>query len=411
MATNGIIVSNGAVQIANSNSKMILPPFKAYEWAAEWLETRNLTPRSISVYRSNLYRFFDYLKDREMLDENGLSAQAIDARVISSFVNMLKNTKKPNGNKKYEATAIQNYIATLKSFFHYLDNHKLYPNATLDLKNEKINRQRFKKKDLKIDESRKLLASIDIGSANGKRDIAMIALMLVCGLRTIEVSRANVGSIEKNGDVYILRVQSKGSAEDSDIVRIPALVLNMIRDYLATRSNCKPDDPLFVSTSNRSHGERLSTKTISVIAKRELKKAGFDSSMYTAHSLRHSAASNAIRLGVSLEEVCQMLRHKSISTTMIYNHANEELENTAELSVAEALEGFNEIKSIDSTDSTETAIDRDDSESKAQSNTSKKSKSKKHRGSSARNSIEDGGNTISVRSLISALKSEGYRLI
>lgn len=405
MATNGIIVSNDAVQIANSNSKMILPPFKAYEWAAEWLETRNLTPRSISVYRSNLYRFFDYLKDREMLDENGLSAQAIDARVIADFIKTLKNSK------TYKATAIQNYIATLKSFFHYLDNHKLYPNATLDLKNEKINRQRFKKKDLKIDESRKLLASIDTDSLNGKRDIAMIALMLVCGLRTIEVSRANVESIEKNGDVYILRVQSKGSAEDSDIVRIPSLVLNMIRDYLATRSNCKPDDPLFVSTSNRSHGERLSTKSISVIAKRELKKAGFDSSMYTAHSLRHSAASNAIRLGVSLEEVCQMLRHKSISTTMIYNHANEELENTAESSVADALEGFNEIKSIDSTDSTETAIDRDDSESKAQSSTSKKSKSKKHRGSSARNSIKDDGNTISVRSLIHALKSEGYRLI
>ncbi|MBR1419574.1 MAG: tyrosine-type recombinase/integrase [Selenomonadaceae bacterium] len=81
-----------------------------------------------------------------------------------------------------------------------------------------------------------------------------------------------------------------------------------------------------------------------VIAKRELKKAGFDSLMYTAHSLRHSAASNAIRLGVSLEEVCQMLRHKSIATTMIYNHANEELENTAESSIANALEGFNELQ-------------------------------------------------------------------
>ena len=285
-------------------------------------------------------------------------------------------------------------VQSVEQFLPYVDCWPVSDQATP---------KAFKKNSLTVEESRKLLESIDTSSVAGKRNIAMIALMMICGLRTIEVSRANVGSISNRGNVKVLYVQGKGRNDDSDFVRIPKLVETLINDYLSTRSELKADDPLFVATSNRSINKRLSTVSISTIAKTAMTNAGIIGEKYTAHSLRHTAATNAIRAGASLEEVSQMLRHKSLNMTMIYNHAIKAEENRSENLVAEAIE-----KSV--------ADDR-------AGRTSKKSKSKKHRGSSARNNENantskksrrkkiDDDRAIDVKSLISALKAGGCRLI
>lgn len=378
MATHEIIVSNGAVQIANSNSQ------KALRFDREWLNDFFTSDSAIDIksnskksYRSAILQFFNYL------DENSIGDDNVTRDSIISFREYLKSQGK-------RATTVQNYIAALKVFFDWLATRGLYPNITHKVRSE-VPSKAFKKNSLTVEESRKLLESIDTSSVAGKRNIAMIALMMICGLRTIEVSRANVGSISNRGNVKVLYVQGKGRNDDSDFVRIPKLVETLINDYLSTRSELKADDPLFVATSNRSINKRLSTVSISTIAKTAMTNAGIIGDKYTAHSLRHTAATNAIRAGASLEEVSQMLRHKSLNMTMIYNHAIKAEENRSENLVAEAIE-----KSV--------ADDR-------AGRISKKSKSKKHRGSSARKEIDDDSNIISVKSLISALKSEGYHLI
>ena len=78
---------------------------------------------------------------------------------------------------------------------------------------------------------------------------------------------------------------------------------------------------------------------ISLIIKKRLKAAGYDSDRLTAHSLRHTAATLNLLNGASLEETQQLLRHTSINTTMIYVHALERAENNSEARIAAAIFG------------------------------------------------------------------------
>ena len=64
----------------------------------------------------------------------------------------------------------------------------------------------------------------------------------------------------------------------------------------------------------------MSTRSIRGILKEAMRKAGFNSDMLTAHSLRHTAATLNLQAGAPIEEVQQYLRHKDIANTLIYAH-------------------------------------------------------------------------------------------
>ena len=106
-----------------------------------------------------------------------------------------------------------------------------------------------------------------------------------------------------------------------------------IAEYLKTRKGVSSSDPLFTSTSNNSKGGRLTTRTISQIAKEGLRAIGLDERAFTAHSLRHTTAVNILRAGGSLETAQFTLRHANPATTQIYTATLEEerrLENSGE---------------------------------------------------------------------------------
>ena len=92
-------------------------------------------------------------------------------------------------------------------------------------------------------------------------------------------------------------------------------------------------------TSRRNRGQRLETKAISRMVKRNLRGIGLDSPRLTAHSLRHSAATNLIFAGVELPQVQMVLRHKNLSTTMIYAAAWNRYQNNAEQILADLIFG------------------------------------------------------------------------
>ena len=73
----------------------------------------------------------------------------------------------------------------------------------------------------------------------------MLILMLTMGLRTIEVSRANVEDIRNSGDSTVLYVQGKGHTEKDAMVRMPSVVEDAIRDYLKARKSSSLTEPLF----------------------------------------------------------------------------------------------------------------------------------------------------------------------
>ncbi|GMO68266.1 MAG: hypothetical protein Nk1A_6980 [Endomicrobiia bacterium] len=135
--------------------------------------------------------------------------------------------------------------------------------------------------------------------------------MLTCGLRTIEVMRADCLDLTTLGDSEILYVQGKGCQEKSEFMRITNQVGMAIRDYLKeAKIIVKEQEPLFISLGDNRRGKRLTSNSISRIVKSRLRRAGYDSQRITAHSLRHTAVTIALLLGATMQETQRFARHK-----------------------------------------------------------------------------------------------------
>lgn len=224
---------------------------------------------------------------------------------------------------------VGSYITSVRRFYEWTEANRFYPNVAKGIKTPK-RKQQFKKQPLLPDQATALLTYYQ---DKALRDYAIINLLLRTGLRTVEVIRANVEDIVFKGTKRVLLVQGKGRDERDNFVLLTDKAYKPIADYLATRQNATGSEPLFTSTSNNSKGERLSTRSISFIAKEGLKAIGLDERSFTAHSLRHTTAVNILRAGGSLETAQFTLRHSNPATTQIYTATlNEErrLQNSGE---------------------------------------------------------------------------------
>jgi integrase/recombinase XerC/integrase/recombinase XerD len=131
----------------------------------------------------------------------------------------------------------------------------------------------------------------------------------------------------------VLLVHGKGRDEKDNFVLLTDKAYQPIAQYLATRGNISSSEPLFTSTSNNSKGERLSTRTISYIAKEGLKAIGLNERAFTAHSFRHTGATNILRTTGDLEQTRLFCRHSNPATTLLYTATIEEdrrLQNSGE---------------------------------------------------------------------------------
>jgi integrase/recombinase XerC/integrase/recombinase XerD len=224
---------------------------------------------------------------------------------------------------------VGSYITSVRKFYEWTEANKYYPNVAKGIKTPK-RKQQFKKLPLSTDQIKALL---DYYEHKTLRDYAIVNLLLRTGLRTVEATRANIEDIVYKGSQRVLLIQGKGRDEKDNFVVLTDKAYKPIKSYLETRGNVGGSEPLFTSISNNSQGERLTTRTISHIAKEGLTAIGLDDRHYTAHSLRHTTAISILRAGGSLESVQFTLRHANPATTQIYTATlNEErrLRNSGE---------------------------------------------------------------------------------
>lgn len=287
---------------------------------ASYLDIR---PESLRTYLNGVKAYLAYLKS------NGL--QPTRESVIN-FRNSMAGQRK--------ASTIQTYMAGVRRFFSWLtDTGRLPSNPAAGVKGVK-QQKGFKKDCLTAAQAGELLASIDTGSLTGKRDYAMLALMLSAGLRDCEVARAKISDMQTIGGQSALCVHGKGKDEADAPIHLAPQVEKAIRQYLAARGATDGNAPLFGSVSNRNAANApLTTRSISRVVKARLQAIGLDSERLTAHSLRHTTATLNLLNGGSLEETQQLLRHSSITTTQIYAHHLQWSERKAEARVANAIFG------------------------------------------------------------------------
>lgn len=278
------------------------------------------SPKTVQTYSRAIRQLLKYLAER------GINRPTRED--IISFREDLKREHKPS--------TVQNYIVAIRLLFQWLGQEGLYPDIAQHIKGAKITKE-HKKDYLTSNQVKAILSGIERDSEQGRRDYAIIALMVTGGLRDIEVSRANIEDLRTLGDNTVLYLQGKGREERSEYVKIPAEVERAIRDSLSDRKNTQGEDPLFISLSNNSKGNRITTRSISGIVKAQFIKAGYDSDRLTAHSLRHTAVTLSLLGGNSLQEVQQFARHSNIATTQIYAHNLDRLANKCESTIAQAI--------------------------------------------------------------------------
>ncbi len=277
-----------------------------------WIAYAQVSKSSVKSYKKGIRRFMEYC-----------AAQGITTPSRDFMIQYREYLK-----EKYSAATANLYLTAAKLFFSFLQvEGYIKVNPAERIKGLKI-RAGHKKDALNPDATKKILATFNTETLQGKRDKAMFALMVTAGLRTIEVSRADVTDIIEQGGKYFLLVQGKGHNEKDAMVKIASGVYNLIQDYLQSRADDSKN--LFGSVSHRNNGGRLTTTSISRIVKTAMKAAGYDSKRLTAHSLRHTAATTALNKGATLREVQQVLRHTSITVTQVYLHDLDRLNNQAE---------------------------------------------------------------------------------
>ena len=176
-------------------------------------------------------------------------------------------------------------------------------------------------KYLTLEESRRLLAAVD--GPNRARDYAILMLFLNCGIR-----RAELVGLNRN-DVYNdrIRVTCKGNKER--FVYFGETTREALDSYLPERNKIVLDDDraLFGSRDHR----RLSVTAVHRLVKKHMLAAGLDPEQYSAHKLRHTAATLMVANGVDLRTVQEVLGHEHLNTTEIYTHIeNTELKIAAE---------------------------------------------------------------------------------
>ena len=281
------------------------------------------TPNTIRTYRGSLKQWFLYLRQNQIGHP--------DSETVRQYRQELQNSgKKP--------TTVKNYIIAVKRFFEWTEEAGFYPNIAKYIKSGHLSKN-FKKDYLTGSQARQILDKIDRSTIKGKRDYAMLVTMLTMGLRTIEVSRADIDDIRTKGNMTVLYVQGKGHEEKDDLIRMPQHVESAIRDYLSVRKANDLSKPLFVSTSNHNANGRMTTRSIRRIVKTAFISAGYDSPRLTAHSTRHTAATLSLLNGATLQQTQELLRHRNIGTTEIYAHNIDAATNPAANDVEEAIFG------------------------------------------------------------------------
>jgi site-specific recombinase XerD len=157
----------------------------------------------------------------------------------------------------------------------------------------------------------RLLDSCDRGTADGRRDYAVLTLLVRLGLRAGEVATLELGDVDwRRGEVVV-----RGKGDRREPLPLPVDVGEAISAYVLGGRPRRPCRRLFLRARAPLDGE-LTSSAVKGIVRKACRRAGV--APVGAHRLRHTAATAMLRAGASLAEVGQVLRHRSAATTAIY---------------------------------------------------------------------------------------------
>ena len=285
---------------------------------------------TVDEYFLDLRTFFRYLKIHRGLvprstDIEEIGIEDVDLAFVRSVTlsevyeylaflsrDRVKNQRSRETEYGISAASRARKIASIKSFYKYLTvkANLLEENPVQDLDSPKI--PKTLPRYLSLSESERLLSSVD--SRNSARDYCILCIFLNCGLRISEIVGLNLSDIRSDH----IRVVGKGNKER--VVYLNDATAAAINDYLLVRKNENAIDKSALFLSNRK--TRISREAVHNMVKKSLLRAGLDASKYSAHKLRHTAATLMLQNGVDVRTLQELLGHEHLNTTQIYTHVD-----------------------------------------------------------------------------------------
>lgn len=284
--------------------------------------------RTVDEYYLDLRNFFRFLKTSKnlvpkdtQLDDISIAdvdlslVQDVTLTDIYSYMDYLSRERSLNNASRARK------VATIRSFYKYLTNKAklLETNPVQELDSPRL--KKSLPKYLNLEESLELLDSVE--GKNSSRDYCILTLFLNCGLRISELVGLNKSDVR--GDQ--LRVLGKGNKER--MLYLNDACQQALANWLTERDSLTLIDQnaLFVTLQNR---RRISSAAVHKLVKKHLAAAGLDSSQYSSHKLRHTAATLMLQNGVDVRTLQEVLGHDHLNTTQIYTHVdNEDLRTAA----------------------------------------------------------------------------------
>lgn len=297
------------------------------------------SPKTISEYYLDLRMFlrFILLMRNDMpihtrLDE--IDIRSVDLQLIRSittsevfdFLSYLANDRTPNPDAAapdygISPTARARKLSALKSFYKYLTirTKQISENPVADLEYPKL--RKSLPKYLTLDQSAALLQAVS--GPNQERDYAILMLFLNCGIRRSELVGLNLT------DLYEDRIRVIGKGNKERFVYFGSACRKAIDNYLTVRHKQVLSDNRALFGSRDSN--RISVSAVHRLVKKYLLMSGLDATQFSAHKLRHTAATMMLSGGVDVKTVQEVLGHENLNTTQIYTHIeNTELKIAAE---------------------------------------------------------------------------------
>jgi integrase/recombinase XerD len=295
----------GSPELILDPKKRTIPP-AANELVLGFIrEAKNLRgDHSKETYTKALNAFFIYVDDQLALDQSA----SLSGLTVSDFVQYLKDNQ-------YSAFTINLYLSAVKQLSAWCIRRR----DILHLTEEQLNALRdiddvrglaiertFYKDSLEADERQQVLGDVET-----IRDRAVLVLLALEGLRTVELTRLKLGDLDFGR--HQLKVLGKGKSTRK-VIKFFVGCRTVLQTYLEETNRW----PIAQGRQGDYLFDDLKTHQIRYIVDKQLKKYGLKRTGMSAHSLRHTVGQLLLEEGVSLEHVQQHLRHETIETTQFY---------------------------------------------------------------------------------------------
>ncbi|MEP2238718.1 MAG: site-specific tyrosine recombinase XerD [Maribacter sp.] len=266
---------------------------------------RGLSKNSIQSYTMDIEKLMSFLETHDI----NVTPILIDKNTVQQFIYEIAKVVNPRSQARI--------ISGLKSFFNYLIFEDYRKDNPLDLiESPKIGRKL--PDTLSENEIDKLIGAIDLSTAEGERNRAMLETLYGCGLRVSELIGLKISDLFFEED--FIKVTGKGDKQRFvPVSSVNKKYIDIYRNEIRVHLNIQEgfQDILFL---NR-RGKQLTRAMIFTIVKNLAVKINLKKSI-SPHTFRHSFATHLLENGADLRSIQQMLGHESITTTEIYMHVD-----------------------------------------------------------------------------------------